>query len=215
MKNIIFIAPPAAGKGTQSDLLVKKYGYIHISTGDLLRSEIASGSELGNNISELMKSGSLVSTEIVTEILRKRLSQDDIKKGFIIDGYPRKVEQCQILTNLLSDLNLKIDAVIYLDMDVDKAMRRAVGRLTCPKCKRGYNKFEDIAKPQVDNICDDCGVMLENRSDDNEESFKIRFNQFLESAEPILNYYRNLGILNVVDNSGTPEEIFKKIEEVI
>ena len=213
MKNIIFIAPPAAGKGTQSDLLVKKYGYTHISTGDLLRNEVAAGTELGNSIKEIMSSGSLVSDEIVTELLKNKL--DSLDCNFILDGYPRTLEQAKSLTALAEELNIVFDTVVYLEMDETTAMHRAVGRITCPKCKRGYNKFEELLKPQVEFICDDCNVELESRSDDTEETFKTRFNSYIENTEPLLNYYKDLGILNVIDNSGTPQSTFEKIEEVI
>lgn len=215
MKNIIFIAPPAAGKGTQSELLVKKYGLAHISTGDLLRSEVKEQTELGRSIENLMSTGALISTDIVTELLKKRLNKDDIEKGFILDGYPRTLEQAEILSNLLMELNYRINNVIYLDMDVSVATHRALGRITCPSCGRGYNKYESATKPKVDNICDDCGVELVGRSDDNEESFKVRFNTYENEVKPILNYYKEKGILNIIDNSGTPEETFTRIESVI
>ena len=173
MNNIIFIAPPAAGKGTQSDLLVKKYGYSHISTGDLLRAEVASGSELGNSLKEIMASGSLVSDEIVNELLKNKLSSLD--GNFILDGYPRTLEQAKSLTELAAELNVVLNTVIYLEMDETTAMHRALGRITCPKCKRGYNKYESVLKPQVEFICDDCNVELESRTDDTEETFKEYF----------------------------------------
>lgn len=212
MKNIIFIAPPAAGKGTQSDLLVKKYGYIHISTGDLLRNEIASGSDLGKSITEIMDSGNLVGDDIVTELLRNRLSQDDAKKGFILDGYPRNIDQAKTLKNIASDLNIDSFTAIYLEMSESVAMHRALGRQTCPKCGRGYNKYEDVMKPKNENYCDDCNVELTSRSDDNEETFKNRFASYIKNTEPLLEYYKELGILNVIDNSGTPEETFTKLK---
>jgi adenylate kinase len=215
MKNIIFVAPPAAGKGTQSELLVKKYGLVHISTGDLLREEVKEQTELGKSIEGLMSSGQLIGTEIVTELLKKRLSKNDIENGFILDGYPRTLEQAKILSGLLTELNYSINNVIYLEMDVELATHRALGRITCPKCKRGYNKYEEATKPLKDNICDDCGIELVGRSDDNEESFKIRFETYEKEVKPILNYYSDLGILNIIDNSGTPEETFKNIESVI
>ena len=215
MKNIIFIAPPAAGKGTQSDLLVKKYGYAHISTGDLLRNEVSSGTELGKKLDDILKSGSLVSDEIVTKLLKKRLEADDIQNGFILDGYPRTVNQAISLTDLAKELNIDLGIAVYLDMDKETAMHRALGRVTCPKCKRGYNKYEEILKPKVDMICDDCNVELTSRSDDNEETFINRFDTYLESTKPLLNYYEELGILNVIDNGGTPNETFEKIESVI
>lgn len=215
MKSIIFIAPPAAGKGTQSDLLVKKYGYIHISTGDLLRNEVSCGTELGKSINEVIKNGALVSDEIVTELLRKRLSSDDITNGFILDGYPRNVEQALILDDLLQELNIPTPKAIYLEMDETLAMHRALGRVTCPKCNRGYNKYEDAVKPKVEGLCDDCGEALTSRSDDTEETFKTRYEAYIKSTLPLLKYYDNLGILSIVDNSGTPESTFRKIEEVI
>lgn len=215
MKNIVFIAPPAAGKGTQSDLLVKKYGFAHISTGDLLRNEVALHTELGCDIEEKMQQGILISDEIVSSLLKKRLSSKDSETGFIFDGYPRKYEQCKLLENIMKELDMKVDIVLYLDMDENKAMHRAIGRITCPNCGRSFNKYEDAMKPKKENICDDCSIELISRNDDNEESFKLRFNQYLDSIEPILNYYKELGILKVIDNSGNPEETFKKIEEVI
>lgn len=215
MKNIIFIAPPAAGKGTQSDLLVKKYGYTHISTGDLLREEVASGSELGNELNEIMKSGELVSDEIVSMLLKNRLLKDDAKKGFILDGYPRTVDQAKKLDILANELGLTLDVAIYLEMDEELAMHRALGRITCPKCGRGYNKYEDNMKPIKEMTCDDCDVELTSRSDDNEETFKNRFQTYIKNTEPLLKYYEDLGILNVVDNSSTPDSTFSNIEKVI
>lgn len=213
MNNIIFIAPPAAGKGTQSELLVKKYGYTHISTGDLLRAEVAAETELGISLKKIMASGSLVSDEIVTTLLKNKLSS--LNGAFILDGYPRTLEQAKTLSELANELGIVLNTVIYLDMDETTAMQRAVGRVTCPKCKRGYNKYFEVTKPQIENICDDCNIELESRSDDTEETFKTRFNTYIENTEPLLNYYRDLGILNVIDNSGTPQSTFEKIEEVI
>lgn len=215
MKNIIFIAPPAAGKGTQSDLLVKKYGFVHISTGDLLRKEVAEGTELGREIEDKMKNGILISNEIVSALLKKCLRETKTDAGFILDGYPRKKEQCELLDEIMQELNMKVDVVLYLDMDETTAMHRALGRITCPKCGRGYNKYEDVMKPKLENMCDDCNVELTSRSDDNEESFKIRFNQYIEEVEPILDYYKNLSLLKIIDNSGTPDSTFAKIESVI
>ncbi len=172
MKNIIFIAPPAAGKGTQSDLLVKKYGYVHISTGDLLRDEVNRKSELGIKIADIMSSGEFVSDEIVTELLKNRLTQNDTNNGFILDGYPRNLAQANTLDALLSELD-----------------------------KEGY--------------CDDCGGELISRSDDNESTFKVRFDAYIENTQPILEFYREKGILNIIDNSGTPDNTFALIESVI
>lgn len=213
MKNIIFIAPPAAGKGTQSELLVKEFNYKHISTGDLLREKQNDGSLLGNKIKDLLASGNLVDDNIVTELLKEKLSS--INGSFILDGYPRNVNQANTLENILNELNLSIDAVIYLNVDCDLAMKRALGRITCPKCKRTYNKYSEATKPQVDNTCDDCNVELIGRSDDNEESFKVRFNTYLSNTEPLLEYYKERGKLVVIDKNDTPEETFEEVKKVI
>jgi adenylate kinase len=213
--NIIFIAPPAAGKGTQSSLLVEKYGLAHISTGDLLREEVASGSEFGKMLNEQMSKGMLVSDEVVLNLLRNRLMKDDVTNGFILDGYPRNLTQADMLDNMLSELNMKIDHVLYLEMDKELAMHRALGRMTCPKCGAGYNKYEEVMKPKVDGKCDHCQTDLECRTDDNEETFNTRFDTYLDNTQPLLDYYKELELLNVIDNSGTPEDTFKKIEEVI
>ncbi|MCR5483890.1 MAG: adenylate kinase [Bacilli bacterium] len=216
MKNIIFIAPPAAGKGTQSDLLVEKYGYIHISTGDLLREEIAAGGELANEISSIIEAGKLVSDELVATLLTKRLSQDDVKKhGFILDGYPRNIAQAKTLEEILEEVQSSVDVVIYLELDEENAMKRALGRATCPKCKKGYNLYLEGFKPNVDGICDNCGTALETRSDDNEETFKSRFQTYMDSTSPLLEFYRAAGLLRNINSLQDKNKIFEEIESVI
>ena len=213
--NIIFVAPPAAGKGTQSALLVEKYGLSHISTGDLLRAEVNKESELGKSLKDKMSTGELISDDIVIGLLRNRLIQDDIQKGFILDGFPRNLNQAHLLDDMLDELNMKIDHVLYLDMDKELAMHRALGRMTCPECGAGYNKYEEVMKPKVDGKCDNCQADLESRSDDNEETFNTRFDTYLDNTQTLLDYYKEINLLNVIDNSGTPDDTFKKIEEVI
>ncbi len=216
MKNIIFIAPPAAGKGTQSDLLVEKYGYIHISTGDLLREEIAAGGELANEISSIIEAGKLVSDELVATLLTKRLSQDDVKQhGFILDGYPRNIAQAKTLEEILEEVQSSVDVVIYLELDEENAMKRALGRATCPKCKKGYNLYLEGFKPNVDGICDNCGTALETRSDDNEETFKSRFQTYMDSTSPLLEFYRAAGLLKNINSLQDKNKIFEEIESVI
>ena len=213
--NIIFVAPPAAGKGTQSALLVEKYGLSHISTGDLLRAEVAKESDLGKSLQEKMSTGALISDDIVIDLLKTRLMQDDIKNGFILDGFPRTMNQAHMLEDVLEELSMKIDHVLYLDMDKTLAMHRALGRMTCPNCGKGYNKYEEVMKPKVDGKCDDCQSDLESRTDDNEETFNTRFDTYLDNTQPLLDYYKEKNLLNIIDNSGTPEETFNKIREVI
>ena len=213
MKNVIFIAPPAAGKGTQSELIVENFNYEHISTGDLLRNKQNDGSDLGNQISELLKTGKLIDDEIVTELLKEKLV--NVKGNFILDGYPRNIKQASILSDLLSELDINNIAVIYLDVDENTAMHRALGRITCPKCKKTYNKFNELTKPKVMGLCDDCNVDLVSRSDDNEETFKIRFNEYINNTKPLLDYYKKLNLLYILDNKIDPNELFESIKEVI
>ncbi len=214
MKNIIFIAPPAAGKGTQSEMLVKKYGYKHISTGDLLREEVKKESLLGKDIKKLMEAGKLISDEIVLNLLKSKIESSGVSSKFIFDGYPRTINQAESLSKLANELNFKLDCVIYLDIDELTAMKRAVGRVSCPSCGRGYNKYEEDLMPKEKDLCDDCKVPLTSRSDDNEDTFKERFQTYLNNTKPLLDYYEKLGIINVIA-SLSPEETFKEIEGVV
>ena len=211
--NIIFIAPPASGKGTQSELLVKEFGYQHISTGDLLRDKQNDGTELGFRIKSLLASGKLVDDETVTLLLKEKLNS--ISGPFILDGYPRNLKQASILDNLLNELNKKIDVVIYLNVDENIAMKRALGRISCKECGKIYNKYFDEMIPNVEGVCDICKGELISRSDDNEESFKIRFNTYLDNTKPLLDYYKKENKLVVIDKISTPEETFNEIKKVI
>lgn len=213
MKNVIFIAPPASGKGTQSEILVRDYGYEHISTGDLLRTKQNDGSDLGNYISRLLSEGKLVDDEIVTELLKEKLSS--INGPFILDGYPRTINQAGVLDNLLDELGLNIGAVIYLNVSGDIAMKRALGRVTCPECNKIYNKYFDDMKPSVDGMCDECAVPLKGRSDDNEESFKIRFDTYLKNTKPLLDYYEEKELLVVINKVNNPQETHEEVKKVI
>ena len=209
MKNVVFVAPPAAGKGTQSDRLVERYGYNHISTGDLLRAEVASGSELGELVDQKMKSGELISDEIVNSLLEKALMDD---RPFILDGYPRTEQQIFYLEEILNRINKEIGVVIYLNVPEDIACSRATGRLLCPKCNSVFHKTEN--KPKVEGICDNCGETLVSRSDDTEETFRVRYNTYVENARPILEYYEKKNLLKIVDKINI-DEVTSEIEKVI
>ena len=141
MKNIIFLAPPAAGKGTLSELLVEKYGYGHISTGDLLREEVKAGTELGREAESLMKEGKFVSDDVIIELISKKIEDDSCKNGYILDGFPRTLVQAEKYDELLAKTGRDLGVVIYINIDKEVAMKRACGRQTCPKCNRIYNKY--------------------------------------------------------------------------
>ena len=215
MKNIIFVAPPAVGKGTCSELLTKNFGYNHISTGDLLREARIKGDDLGKKVAELMDSGQLVSDDIVLELLQNKLNSMDKDQAFILDGYPRNILQANTLDDIFDKLSIKDYAVIYLRIDFDKALSRTLGRLICPKCKVGYNKDSASLKPKVDGICDNCGEALIIRSDDNEETFKVRFDNYMNETEPVIKYYQDKNKLTIIDATQNVEAIIKEIERVI
>ena len=214
MKNIIFIAPPAAGKGTQSILLREKYNLAHISTGDLLREASLEDSERGQYILNCLKEGNLVSDDITIELLIERLNKDDCKNGYILDGFPRTVEQAIQYESILKNLNKELGVVIFLDIPKEIALKRIVGRQVCPSCGAVYNDQIDISKPKIQNICDICGHELQKRKDDNETTFNIRFETYMKKTEPLIKHYEELGVLYKI-NEVDKEKVFKRIEEII
>ena len=214
MRNIILIAAPAAGKGTLSEMLVEKYGYIHISTGDLLRDVSKEESELGKKISRMLSRGELVTNEIVFELLENRLKKDDIKKGYILDGFPRTLEQAIMYDEMLKKLNLDLGEIIILESDYDTLKKRIIGRRLCKECGSVYNILTGVNTPKDSNICDKCGGSLYQRSDDNEESFKNRYETYLEKTKPILEYYEKKQKINYV-NSDSKENMLSGVELII
>lgn len=212
MKSVIFIAPPAAGKGTQSTFL-KSLGYEHISTGDMLRSEIATGSELGKEINDIISNGGLVSDEIVIKLIDKKLSNIN-NKPFILDGFPRTINQTKELDNIFNKYNIEDFVVIYLDLDLDTAIKRSLGRLTC-ECGRSYNIYFDNMKPKTLGICDSCGNALTKRSDDNETAFKLRFDNYLSNVADIMEYYNDRKKLVYINANQDSKDISQEIERII
>ena len=214
MKNIIFIAPPAAGKGTMSSVLMEKYGYKHISTGDILRSMAKSDDDFGRNLQELLTSGKLVPDEIVYEALKRRLMMNDLDNGFILDGFPRNLEQAYEYDKILKEIKKELGVVIYLDTPKEILEKRIVGRRICPKCGATYNVLTGVNTPKVENTCDACGEELYQRNDDNIESFKTRYETFLEKTYPLLDFYENKKVLYRVKSEDVTNTI-KEIEAII
>ena len=189
MKNIIFIAPPAAGKGTQSKLVSAEYNIPHISTGDLLREEVNSGSDLGVYLKQEMDKGNLISDETITTLLKNRLSKGNCENGYILDGYPRNVTQAKIYENLLKELNKDLGSVIFLDIDKSLALERTLSRIVCPNCGASYNLNIEALKPIKEGICDKCNNTLKIRSDDNKETFLNRFDAYINNTKELIDYY--------------------------
>lgn len=215
MKNIIFLAPPAAGKGTLSEMLTEKYGYGHISTGDLLREEIKNKTEIGKQAEGLMKEGKFVSDDVIVKLISNRITKDDCKNGYILDGFPRTKVQALKYDELLESLGKDLGIVIYIDIDKDMAIRRACSRITCPKCGRIYNKYSEEMKPKTEGICDDCGESLVQRADDNEETFTKRFEEYINKTMPLYDYYKNKGVLRVIKAYESKYDTFDEAIKVL
>lgn len=215
MKNIIFLAPPAAGKGTLSEMLVDKYGYGHISTGDLLREEIKNQTEIGKQAEDLMKQGKFVSDDVIIELISNRITKPDCENGYILDGFPRTLVQAEKYDELLKELGKDLGVVIYINIDKEMAMKRACSRITCPKCGKIYNKYSNEMKPKVEGICDDCGVELTQRSDDSEETFIKRFDEYVNKTMPLFDYYKNKGVLKTIEAHESKYDTFNDAVEIL
>ena len=215
MKSIILIAPPAAGKGTEADILKERYNIPHISTGDLLRKAAQSDTEEGLEIKEQLERGSLVDDDVVVKLLRERILEDDCKDGYILDGFPRTVMQARIYENMLKGIDKEIGTVIYMNIDRETARNRIVGRISCPKCGKVYNTLVDGLKPQMDGICDTCHVALYKRSDDTESTFDERFNTYIDKTSKLIDYYKAKGLLQTVDSSISKEHTDLQVERIL
>ena len=216
MKNIIFIAPPAAGKGTQAKLVSEEYNIPHISTGDLLRDEMKKKTPLGLSIKEDMNKGNLVSDEVITELLKNRITKEDCKKGYILDGYPRNIRQAKIYNDLLEELNYEKGIVIFFNIDKEIALKRTLSRIICPNCGASYNLLIEELKPKKENICNKCKHELQTRTDDNEKVFLNRFDTYINSTKDLIKYYNDLGILYKIDVEEKPAKvIFKEVKKVL
>lgn len=215
MESIILIAPPAAGKGTQSKLLCDYYHIPHISTGDLLRAASYQADERGKSIKEKMSSGELVSDDIILTLLEERLEQPDCANGYILDGFPRNVEQAISYEEILNKLNKKLGVVLLLEIEEELACKRIAGRVSCPKCGSVFNTMIESAKPKQEEICDRCGEHLTKRADDNKETFKTRYDTYLEKTKPLIEYYENKNVLYRVDSGNDKDQTFEEIIEIL
>ena len=215
MKNIIFLAPPAAGKGTLSEMLTEKYGYGHISTGDLLREEVKKGTALGQEAEGLMKAGKYVPDELIIKLISNRITEPYCENGYILDGFPRTKVQAEKYAELLKELGKDLGVVIYIDIDKDMAIKRACSRITCPKCGRIYNKYSNEMKPKVEGMCDDCNVKLTQRADDTEETFVKRFDEYMTKTMPLYDYYKDLGVLKTIKAYESKFDTFNEAVKVL
>jgi len=213
--NIILMGAPGSGKGTQARVLMDDYGMVQISTGDLFRANIKNKTELGQKVEALMAAGNLVPDELTVAMLSDRIKQDDCKKGFILDGFPRTVAQAEALDKMLVDMKLKLDAVVLIDVPDEYLVTRVAGRYTCAKCGEGYH--DEFKKPAKADTCDKCGAVgaFTRRADDNAESVKTRLGAYHNQTAPILPFYENRGMLKKVDGTESMEEVTAKIKSIL
>lgn len=204
---------PGAGKGTQAEKIVEEYGIPHISTGDMFRAAMKEGTELGIQAKSYMDKGELVPDEVTIGIVRERLSKDDCKKGFLLDGFPRTVPQAEALENILSDLERKIDYVINIDVDKDILMERLTGRRICKSCGATYHLV--FNPPAQEGVCDRCGGELYQRADDNAETVQNRLEVNINQAQPLLNFYDVKGYLRTLDGQRDISVVFAEIKQLL
>ncbi len=211
--HILLMGPPGAGKGTQAAELVKAFAIPHISTGDMFRAAIKGGTELGKLANSYIKDGKLVPDEVTIGIVRERLAKDDCKKGFILDGFPRTVEQADALNGILQDLGLSLTRVLNINVPAADLIARAVGRRICKKCGATYHvKFNP---PKQDGICDECGSELFQRADDTEETMKNRLSVYEASTKPLIDYYEKAGVYTEVDGRQAIDKVTAELIAVL
>lgn len=215
MTNIILLAPPAAGKGTQAAMISNNYHIPHISTGDLLRTAAKRHDKLARELENILSTGHLVSDDIVLNLLKKRIINKDCKNGYILDGFPRNIDQAEHYNKILDELNVDHGIVILIDVDFEVASSRILGRLLCPSCGLTYNDKIAEMKPVEDNICDKCHSELIRRSDDNIETFKTRFKNYQDKTYPLIEYYQKKNMLYHVDGNQDSESIYRQIDKII
>jgi adenylate kinase len=210
---LVLLGPPGAGKGTQASAIVKKYNIPHISTGDIFRANIKAGTELGKKAKEYMDKGLLVPDDLVVSIVKDRLSEEDCKDGFLLDGFPRTVNQGEALDRELNQMSLKLDKVINIDVEKEVLIERAIGRRICKNCGATYHiKFNPSKK---EGICDICENQLFQRDDDKKETVEKRIEVYLKQTRPLIDYYTEKGLILNVDGNKSIDVIFNEIVKAL
>lgn len=212
--NIILLGPPGAGKGTQAQRLQSDLGMVQLSTGDMLRAAVKSGSALGLQAKGIMEAGKLVPDELMVGLIESRIQEPDCANGFILDGFPRTEAQAEALDAMLAKTGKKLAKVIEMEVDEAALTERVVGRFTCAKCGTGYH--DKFKRPRVEGVCDVCGsTEFTRRKDDNAETMKTRMAAYRAQTEPLLPYYRDRGVLRKVDGMAAMDEVYRQIRAVL
>ena len=213
MHNMIIMRPPGAGKGTQSERIVKYLNVPHISTGDMFREAIAKKTQLGLLAESYIQSGKLVPDEVTIGLVKERLSCPDCQNGYLLDGFPRTIKQAEALKVLTKEISREVDVVINIACDYSVLTKRISGRRVCSKCGNSYHI--ETKKPLVDGICDSCGGTLIQRKDDTEEALKVRLDAYEKQTKPLLEYYQKENILEEVDGLQSIEDVFNDIKNIL
>ena len=211
--NLVLMGLPGAGKGTQAEKIVEKYNIPHISTGDMFRAAIKDGTELGLQAKSFMDKGALVPDEVTIGIVKERLSKDDCKEGFLLDGFPRTVAQATALEDILSELNRPIDYVINVDVDKDILMERLTGRRICKECGATYHLV--FNPPAQEGVCTRCGGELYQRADDNADTVQNRLEVNLAQTKPLLSFYEDKGTLRNINGQQDINVVFEDVEKLL
>lgn len=211
--NLVLMGLPGAGKGTQAEKIVDKYGIPHISTGDMFRAAMKEGTELGLKAKSFMDQGALVPDEVTIGIVRERLSKEDCQNGFLLDGFPRTVPQAEALEDMLIGLDKKIDYVINIDVDQDILMERLTGRRICKNCGATYHLV--FNPPANEGVCDRCGGELYQRADDNAETVENRLNVNIKQSKPLLDFYETKGYLRNIDGQQDINKVFSDVDQLL
>ncbi len=212
-KNIILMGPPGAGKGTLAKQLVSKYGFIHISTGDMFREAMKNGTDLGKLAQTYINNGDLVPDEVTIGIVKERLSQSDVEVGFLLDGFPRTLPQAEALEGIAKEVNHPIDCVVNLDCDEEELVRRISGRRVCKVCGAPYHIYSMPSK--VEGVCDNCGGPLYQRADDNEDALKVRLKHYVESTKPLLEFYEDRKLLTSFNSLVGKDVLLDKVSQFL
>ena len=208
-KNIILMGPPGAGKGTLAKQLKSALNLVHISTGDMFRENIKAQTELGKLAQSYIDHGDLVPDSVTIEMLKARLAEKDCEKGFLLDGFPRTLPQAEALEKLSKEINRPIEVVVNLDCDNSELIRRISGRRVCKNCGAPYHVV--TMKPKVEGICDLCGGPLYQRADDNEEALKVRLDHYVKDTKPLLDFYKERGLLENFNSLMGSVELFNQV----
>ena len=211
--NLLIIGAPGTGKGTMSNLITSEYNIPHVSTGDMLRAAIANQTEVGLSAQKYMNEGKLVPDEVIHGVIVERLAADDIKSGFLLDGYPRSLNQAEDFQTIMDEVGMKVDLVINLEIDEEILKERITGRRICKNCGEIYHIKNKPTK--VEGICDCCGHELSIKKDDTLESLKTRLEEYHNTTKPVLDYYRGQGLVKDIDASQTVELVFAAVKAAI